>query len=110
MTPGEPSATGDSESPGLDAAGPRPVEPPEYHWYHKIWAVILIVFCVEIGLFLVIFPWTGFWQGNYFSSVVPEWHRYWDNLYVRGAVSGLGVLNLYISLTEISRLRRFYRR
>jgi hypothetical protein len=35
---------------------------------------------------------------------------YWDNLYVRGAVSGLGAVNLYISLVEIFRLRRFARR
>jgi hypothetical protein len=28
-------------------------------------------------------------------------------MYVRGAISGLGVLNLYISLGEVFRLRRF---
>src|SRR5205085_2785100 len=35
---------------------------------------------------------------------------YWENMYVRGAVSGLGVVNLYISFLEIFRLRRFARR
>ena len=109
MTPPEPSATRDPAS-GLDSPGPTRVPQPVYHWYHKMSAVLLITFCVEIGLFLLIFPWTEFWQANYFSLVVPEWHRYWDNLYVRGAVSGLGVLNLYISLSEVSRLRRFARR
>jgi len=29
---------------------------------------------------------------------------------VRGAVSGLGIVNVYISLVEIFRLRRFARR
>jgi hypothetical protein len=28
-------------------------------------------------------------------------------MYVRGAISGLGVVNLYISLGEVFRLRRF---
>ena len=28
-------------------------------------------------------------------------------MYVRGAISGIGVVNLYISLGEVFRLRRF---
>jgi hypothetical protein len=28
-------------------------------------------------------------------------------MYVRGGISGLGVVNLYISLVEVLRLRRF---
>jgi hypothetical protein len=31
----------------------------------------------------------------------------WDNPYVRGAVSGLGIVNIYISFSELFRLRRF---
>jgi hypothetical protein len=69
--------------------------------------VLLVVFCLEIGLFLLIFPWTSYWESNYFGSLIPQWHSYWDNLYVRGAVSGLGVVNLYIFILEVYRLRRF---
>ena len=86
------------------------VPPPAYHWYQKVSALVFITFCLEIGLFLLIFPWTEYWAGNYFAALVPEWHRYWDNMYVRGAVSGLGVVDLYISFVEIFRLRRFARR
>jgi hypothetical protein len=89
---------------------PIAVPPPVYHWYHKMSAVVFITFCLEMGLFLLIFPWTESWDGNYFSGLMPQMKIYWDNLYVRGAVSGLGVVNLYISLVEIYRLRRFARR
>ena len=89
---------------------PVVVPPPVYHWYHKVSAVVFITFCLEMGLFLLIFPWTDSWDGNYFSSLVPQIKPVWDNLYVRGAVSGVGVVNLYISLVEIFRLRRFARR
>lgn len=99
MMPGEPPP-----------AIPFVVPEPEYRWYHKVWAVLLITFCMEIGFFLVIFPWTGSWEHNYFSSFIPEWHRFWDNMYVRGAISGLGVVNLWISFAEIFRLRRFAKR
>ena len=56
--------------------GPVPAPPPEYRWYHKLSAVLLITFCMEIGFFLVIFPWTEFWEANYFSSVIPEWRQH----------------------------------
>lgn len=95
----------DPQAPRLEEV-PRPI----YRWYHKIWAVLFIVFCLEVGAFLLVFPWTDSWGSNFFSVLVPEWHGYWDNAYVRGAVSGLGVVNIYISLLEIFRLRRFARR
>jgi hypothetical protein len=90
--------------------GPVAIEKPIYRWYHKMSAVLFITFCLEIGLFLLIFPWTEYWDGNYFSALMPAWHQYWTNMYFRGAISGLGAVNLYISLAEIFRLRRFARR
>jgi hypothetical protein len=106
--PTEPSP--DFAPPIAGAAPPEPVRAPEYHWYQKMGAVIFIAFCLELGLFLMVFPWTPYWEGNYFASLIPAWTPYWDNLYVRGAVTGLGVVNVYISLTEVFRLRRFSKR
>jgi hypothetical protein len=87
-----------------------PVEAAEYPWYHKMWAFVFITFCLEIGLFLLIFPWTDYWGSNYFSNLLPQIESWWDNMYLRGAVSGLGAANLYISFVEILRLKRFARR
>jgi len=78
-----------------------------YRWYHKVGAVLVVTFCLEIGCFLVFFPWTRFWDTNYFAGLAPALRIYWNNDYVRGAVSGLGAINLYIAMAEIFRLRRF---
>ena len=86
-----------------------PPEAPRHRWYNVALSLIFIVFCLELGMFLVIFPWTDFWEGSFFSSLPPEWRLYWDNAYLRGAISGLGIVNVYISLVEIFRLRRFAR-
>lgn len=86
---------------------PAPPEPPRYRWYHKMAGVFFVAFCLGVGLFLVIFPWTEMWDNNYFSTWIPEWHQWWDNLYIRGAVSGLGVVNVCIAFAEMFRLRRF---
>jgi len=83
---------------------------PTHRWYHVAFALLFIVFCLELGMFLAIFPWSDYWDLSFFSGIAPEWRTYWDNAYLRGAVSGLGIVNVYISLVEIFRLRRFARR
>jgi hypothetical protein len=91
---------------------PLPEAPP-VHWFHKVSAVLFIIFCLELGLFLVIYPWTSEWDTNLFAGILlmkfPRWNEYWLNSYFRGAISGLGLLDLYISIGEIFRLRRFAR-
>lgn len=109
MMPNQPPSQASSAAREQPVSPPLIVQRPVYRWYHKVWAVLLVTFCLEIGLFLVLFPWTHFWQANYFAGLLPAWHGFWNNNYFRGAVSGLGALDLYIALTEIFRLRRFVR-
>ena len=106
MMPTSPSP----ESNGTQEARPVAVPEPVYRWYHKLSAVVMVSFAVYIGLFLMVFPWTDYWDINYFSQVVPQWHVYWGSSYARGAVSGLGLINLYFGLMEVFRLRRFAKR
>jgi hypothetical protein len=80
---------------------------PAYRWYHKLTALLFIVFCLEVGVVLLVFPWSEYWDNNFFSNTIPVFRNLWDNAYVRGAVSGLGVVNIYISFSELFRLRRF---
>jgi hypothetical protein len=98
-----------------DIAKPNPAgdeeKPSKFHWYHKVSALLFILFCLEVGLFLIVFPWTERWDDNLFatflSSSIPHWSEYWQSSYLRGAVSGIGVVDLFICLSEIFRLRRF---
>jgi hypothetical protein len=95
--------------PAQPTTSPPTTEAPVYRWYHKVSALIFIVFCLELGMFLIIIPWSALWDRNFFSTLTPQWRGYWDNPYLRGAVSGLGIINVYISMVEIFRLRRFSR-
>jgi hypothetical protein len=76
-------------------------------WIHKGFAVLFIVFCLELGLFLLVYPWTVPWKVNFIPALVPLFRPLWMNGYFRGAVSGLGMLNLWVALIELFRLRRF---
>jgi hypothetical protein len=83
------------------------VERPRYRWYHKLAAVMTAIFCFEVGVFLLVFPWASEWDANY-MAFLPLWARTaWMSPYFRGAISGLGILNIYISFLEVFRLRRF---
>ncbi len=94
--------------------GPRPprvelsVEPPvvRHAWYHKLGIFLFIIVCFEVGAFLTVFPWTPQWDTNSVVNLLPWLRDLWTNSYLRGALSGLGLLNIYISLGEVARLRR----
>ena len=46
------------------------------------------------------------WDNNYFFSLDAEWRGFWLSSYVRGAVSGLGLVNLWIAGAEAVKLVR----
>jgi hypothetical protein len=70
-------------------------------------ALLIVIVCLELGLFLLVFPWTDYWTSNYFATFVPKYFWVWESPYFKGAISGLGVVNLFICFSEIFRLRRF---
>jgi len=57
---------------------------------------------LETGLLLVLIPWSAFWERNYFF----EWSRVLSGLmtsnYTRGAISGLGLINVWAALAELA--------
>lgn len=92
-------------------AGPTTAEPQPTSFMEKLSAVLFCIFCLEVGLFLLFYPWLdGLWSRNWFLRLNPEWHALVMSEHFRGAVSGLGILNLFIAVLEIVRLRRFSNR
>jgi hypothetical protein len=61
-----------------------------------------VAFFVEVGLLLIVLPWSSFWERNYFAFVWPTLLPLLKNNFVRGAVSGLGVLNLFAGFSELA--------
>lgn len=64
--------------------------------------LLLVVYFLEVGLLLVLVPWSGFWDRNYFASSMPLLHNILANNFVRGAVSGLGIVNLLVGFDELA--------
>jgi hypothetical protein len=95
--------------PGVEESSVAPV-PVRHSWAHKLGVILFVIVCFEVGVFLLVFPWTAQWDGNSISNLLANllhWPRdYWTSSYFRGALSGLGMLNIYISIGELQRLRR----
>ena len=70
-------------------------------WQRRVLGFCLVIFALEIGFFLLIFPWTSKWELNWVAVHSPRWSDVWTSRYFRGVISGLGLLNLYIALTEL---------
>jgi hypothetical protein len=64
--------------------------------------LIYVAFFVEVGLLLIVLPWSGFWDQNYFAEVFPLLKDLLTNNYIRGAVSGLGFVNLFAGFAELT--------
>lgn len=63
--------------------------------------LLLTAFFLETGAVLLLAPWSQFWDRNYFAQGLPFVHALMINNFVRGAVSGLGIVNMGAAVAEI---------
>lgn len=77
----------------------------------KITVIVYIVISFEIGILLLILPWSPWWHDNFFLYFISgKLHAPWVATFlthkaVRGAVTGIGVLNILSGIYEIIRFR-----
>lgn len=63
--------------------------------------LLFIALLLEAGLLLVLIPWSTLWDRNYLASLVPGLQACVSSNYVRGAVTGLGLVNVWTALVEL---------
>jgi hypothetical protein len=85
------------------------VEPPRRSrtWQSRLLRICFVIFTFEIGAFLVVIPWMEeSWNLNAIQQLAPALQRIWIDPYFRGAITGLGLVNIYIACQEVFRLFR----
>lgn len=81
----------------------------------KLTVIVYILICLEVGILLIILPWTSYWDDNFFLYFLTgKMHAAWlgdlmQSGYVRGLVTALGVLNISAGLWEGYRFRESVR-
>ncbi|MEO8072565.1 MAG: hypothetical protein ABI891_15695 [Acidobacteriota bacterium] len=83
----------------------------------KLIVIFFIILCLLVGIFLMILPWfsyggMGDWGDNYFLNFVvrqtglPFIRQAVASGWFRGAVTGLGILNLFLAFWEMAHFKQ----
>ncbi|MDQ2746353.1 MAG: hypothetical protein M3T96_03730 [Acidobacteriota bacterium] len=83
----------------------------------KLTVIFFIVLCLLLGIYLTLLPWVNFgvigdWGDNFLLAFIadktdlPMLRRTIASGWVRGAVTGLGVLNLLLAFWETAHFRQ----
>ena len=56
-----------------------------------------------VGVVLLVAPWTVLWDANYLLGPYPAVRAVVLNAYMRGTVSGLGLVNIVLAVHEARR-------
>lgn len=88
-----PSAPPDEPAPA------PPARSRSRRWVHRAWLVVYVIFCLELGFLLILLPWTQYWTSNTLLASLPWLRPILGHNFVRGVVSGLGLLDLWIGIS-----------
>ena len=66
--------------------------------------LLLIAYLIEAGLLLLIGPWSALWDRNLFVQSIGGLSELAKSGFVRGAVSGVGVLCVGAGLADLATL------
>ncbi len=70
-------------------------------WLQRLSLFVLVLFCVYLGVLVMILPWwTRVWDHNLFIQSHPALAAVLHNGAVRGLISGLGLLDIWIGVSE----------
>jgi len=64
----------------------------------RLMRFVVLLFWLELGLALIVVPWLDLWDTNYFLFQYPALALVLKNPFLRGAISGLGVINVMLSI------------
>jgi hypothetical protein len=70
---------------------------------NRVLRVVLLLLWLELGLALILVPWSEVWDMNYFLYQYPELAFFVKNSFLRGAISGLGIMNVVFALEAFRR-------
>jgi len=62
--------------------------------------MIEVLFFVEVGMVLLVLPWTRLWSDNPLLNTSFQVRQIAESGFLRGVLSGLGLVNLYIAISD----------
>jgi hypothetical protein len=70
-------------------------------WLQRLSLFVLVLFCVYLGVLVMVMPWwRRVWDDNLWIQSRPALASILDTGAVRGVISGLGLLDIWIGISE----------
>ncbi len=77
-------------------------------WLQRMSLIVLVSFCLYIGVLLAVLPWSPrFWDHNAWLLGHPAVFHVLRMGWARGLLSGLGLLDIWIGISEALHYRDF---
>ena len=69
-------------------------------WVERLKLAVEVIFFIELGMLLIVLPWTPLWTDNSLLTMHPSARAILTHGFVRGALSGLGLINIWIGVWD----------
>lgn len=94
--------------PNQSSQAPRPQQPQVKH--PPLWAQRLMVgteagIAIWAGILVLLVPWTRLWTENHLLAAWPALHSAVNFSFVRGMISGIGLVDIWMGVADVLRLR-----
>jgi hypothetical protein len=77
---------------------PHPTHPPV--WAKRLLLVVEVAIAVWAGMLVMVLPWTRLWTENPLLSGWPSIKLFLDQSFVRGMISGIGLVDVWIGISD----------
>ncbi len=86
----------------------QPDAPGAPVWLQRLSLFVLVLFCIYLGVLVTVLPWwPRVWNHNMFLDAHPMLAHILHNGAVRGVISGLGLLDIWIGISEAIHYRDY---
>ncbi len=92
------------DGPLLVMPPPQPPKRPSV-WLKRLWLAIFVLFCLEVGIILIVLPWSRVWSENSLLLGHPQLAGLLQQNFIRGLISGLGLVDVWMGIAEAVRYR-----
>lgn len=66
----------------------------------RLYLFVRVAARLSIGVLVLVLPWTPLWHENHLLSTAPHLVAFASSGVVRGIISGIGLLNLWIGISD----------
>jgi hypothetical protein len=93
---------------GQRTGGPHAVPEPAPVWLQRLSLVVLVMFCFCIGAWQTILPWSPrYFDSNGWLLAHPAIAAFLGRSWMRGILSGIGLIDIWIGVSELLNYRDY---